>query len=145
MKLKWPEVKIIEQSSAQVTLELIISKELMFFEGHFDDFPLLPGVVQIDWAIFYGRKFLSIQGEFSGMDAIKYSKPIQPETNVTLKLSYFDEKNSLKFEYEIKGRSLEKSYNLLILNNFEEMKLNLTKQFLFYLDKLLPLQNSYLD
>ena len=57
----------------------------------------------------------------------------------------YQEKNSLKFEYEIKGRSLQKSYNLLILNNFEEMELNLTKRFLLYFGKLLPLQDSYLD
>ena len=57
----------------------------------------------------------------------------------------YQEKKSLKFEYEMKGRSLEKSYNLLVLNNFEEMELNLTKRFLSYFGKLLPLQNSYLD
>lgn len=45
----------------------------------------------------------------------------------------------------MKGRSLEKSYNLLVLNNFEKMELNLTKRFLSYFGKLLPLQNSYLD
>jgi len=57
----------------------------------------------------------------------------------------YKEKTSLKFEYEMKGRSLQKSYNLFVLNNFEEMELNLTKRFLSYFGKLLPLQNSYLD
>ena len=57
----------------------------------------------------------------------------------------YQEKNSLKFEYEMKGRSLAKSYNLLVLNNFEEMEVNLTKRFLYYFGKLLPIQNSYLD
>ena len=47
----------------------------------------------------------------------------------------YQEKKSLKFEYEMKGRSLEKSYNLLVLNNFEEMELNLTKRFLSYFGK----------
>ena len=45
----------------------------------------------------------------------------------------------------MKGKHLEKSYNLLVLNNFEEMELILTKRFLSYFDKLLPLQNFYLD
>lgn len=43
----------------------------------------------------------------------------------------------------MKGKSLEKYYNLLILTNFEKMELNLTKRFLYYFGKLLPLQNSY--
>ena len=45
----------------------------------------------------------------------------------------------------MKGKSLEKSYNLLVLNNFEEMELILTKRFLSYFGKLLPLQSSYVD
>ena len=45
----------------------------------------------------------------------------------------------------MKGKSLEKSYNLLVLNNFEEMELILTKRLLSYFGKLLPLQSSYLD
>ena len=45
----------------------------------------------------------------------------------------------------MKGKSLEKSYNLLVLNNFEEMELILTKRFLSYFGKLLPLEYSYLD
>lgn len=45
----------------------------------------------------------------------------------------------------MKWRSLEKSYNLFVLNNFEEIEFNLTKRFLSYFGKLLPLQNSYLD
>ena len=57
----------------------------------------------------------------------------------------YETTNSLKFEYEMKEKFLEKSYNLLVLNNFEEMELILTKRFLSYFAKLLPLQSSYLD
>lgn len=56
----------------------------------------------------------------------------------------YQEKSSLKFEYEIKGKSLEKSYNLLVLKSFEEMELILTKRFLSYFGKLLPLEYYYL-
>ena len=37
-----------------------------------------------------------------------------------------------------------KSYNLLVLNNFEEMEVILTKRFLSYFGKLLPLEYYYL-
>ena len=42
-------------------------------------------------------------------------------------IQIYQQKSSLKFEYEMKRKSLEKSYNLLVLNNFEEMELILTK------------------
>jgi len=48
-------------------------------------------------------------------------------------------------EYELKGRFLHKFHRLLVLNNFEEMEFNLTKQFLYHFAKLLPLQFSYSD
>ena len=45
----------------------------------------------------------------------------------------------------MKGRFLQKFHKLLVSNNFEEIESKLTKQFLFYFGKLLPLQHSYLD
>ena len=57
----------------------------------------------------------------------------------------YQQNNSLKFEYEMKGRFLQKFHKLLVSNNFEEIESKLTKQFLFYFGKLLPLQHSYLD
>jgi len=129
----------------------------------------------IDWKIFdkatlsrfdiYYSRENNKQDKISSADFLEncYKKIKQTSKNVTLEKNrrglilkignrksnnysrIYQEKNSLKFEYEMKGRPLEKSYNLLVLNNFEEMELNLTKRFLFYFGKLLPLQNSYLD
>ena len=129
----------------------------------------------IDWKIFdtatlsrfdiYYSRENNKQDKISSADFLEncYKKIRQTTKNVTLEKNrrglilkignrksnnysrIYQEKNSLKFEYEIKGRSLQKSYNLLILNNFEEMELNLTKRFLLYFGKLLPLQDSYLD
>jgi len=45
----------------------------------------------------------------------------------------------------MKGIFLQKFHKLLVSNNFEELKTNLSKQFLFYFGKLLPFPYSYLD
>lgn len=129
----------------------------------------------IDWKIFdtvtlsrfdiYYSRENNKQDKISSADFLQncYKKIKQTNKNVTLAKNrlglilkignrrsnnYFriyQEKSSLKFEYEMKGKSLEKSYNLLVLNNFEEMELILTKRFLSYFGKLLPLQSSYVD
>ena len=129
----------------------------------------------IDWKIFdkatlsrfdiYYSREKNKQDKISSADFLEncYKKIKQTSKNVNLEKTrtgvilkignrkgnnysrIYQEENSLKFEYEMKGRSLEKSYNLLVLNNFQEMELNLTKQFLSYFSRLLPLQNSYLD
>ena len=129
----------------------------------------------IDWKIFdtvtlsrfdiYYSRENNKQDKISSADFLEncYKKIKQTNKNVTLEKNrlglilkignrrsnnysrIYETKNSLKFEYEMKGKSLEKSYNLLVLNNFEEMELILTKRFLSYFGKLFPLQSSYLD
>ena len=124
----------------------------------------------IDWKIFdtatlsrfdiYYSRENNKQDKISSADFLEncYKKIKQTNKNVTLEKNrlglilkignrrsnnysrIYQEKSSLKFEYEMKGKSLEKSYNLLVLNNFEEMELILTKRFLSYFGKLLPLQ-----
>jgi hypothetical protein len=54
-------------------------------------------------------------------------------------------KNSLKFEYEMKGKFLQKYHLLLVENRFDEFEHKLSSHFLVYFAKLLPLQHSYLD
>ena len=88
--------------------------------------------------IYYSREN-NKQDKISSADFLEncYKKIKQTNKNVTLEKNrlglilkignrrsnnysrIYQEKSSLKFEYEIKGKSLEKSYNLLVLNNFE--------------------------
>ena len=128
----------------------------------------------IDWKIFdtvtlsrfdiYYSRENNKQDKISSADFLQncYKKIKQTNKNVTLEKNrlglilkignrrsnnysrIYQEKSSLKFEYEMKGKSLEKSYNLLVLKSFEEMELILTKRFLSYFGKLLPLEYYYL-
>lgn len=57
----------------------------------------------------------------------------------------YQDKNSLKFEYEMKGQFLRKLHLLLVSNRLEEFESNLSQRFLCSLGKRLPLHYSYLD
>lgn len=57
----------------------------------------------------------------------------------------YEQKDSLKFEYEMKGNFLSEYSNLLFLNRFEELEKKLSFDFFLYFGKLLPLQFDYLD
>ncbi|MCP4697591.1 MAG: AMP-binding protein, partial [Gammaproteobacteria bacterium] len=86
-----PEDKILERNNKQIKLELNIPEDLYYFKGHFDTQPILPGVVQIDWAIAYSRKYLSVSGDFMRMEAIKFSKLIEPGCIMQLMLQFNSE------------------------------------------------------
>jgi len=82
-----------------VRLEIAVPRELHYFQGHFPGCALLPGVVQITWAVELARRFLQTDGSFSGVDALKFMRVIQPGDALTLSLSFDAAAKELEFEY----------------------------------------------
>jgi 3-hydroxymyristoyl/3-hydroxydecanoyl-(acyl carrier protein) dehydratase len=82
-----------------VTLQLFIDPELIYFKGHFNHYPILAGVVQLDWAIHYGKALLGSDTVFAGMEVIKFQQPILPNLTVLLTLRWDKEKQKLYFSY----------------------------------------------
>ena len=103
--VNFPQVVKAEQADNKVILHMIVPAELIYFEGHFPDNPLLPGAVLIDWAIHYGKQQFTIEGEFLQMEAIKFHEFILPGDQFSLSLEYDSSKGKLKYSYDSeKGR-----------------------------------------
>jgi 3-hydroxymyristoyl/3-hydroxydecanoyl-(acyl carrier protein) dehydratase len=98
-----PEICSSERIARGIRLQLQIPHGLQYFEGHFPDCPLLPGVVQITWAIELGRQHLQFAGAFRALGAVKFTRVILPGTSVTLVLEFEDDKRRLDFAYELDG------------------------------------------
>ena len=92
---------IIEQSVVENSASLLlrVDPDIDYFDGHFNHYPILAGVVQLDWAIFYGKKLLSCDPVFAGMEVIKFQQPILPNTLILLTLRWEKEKQKLYFSY----------------------------------------------
>ena len=56
--------------------------------GHFPGAPVVPGVVQIKWAIALAQRYLAIGGGFAGMENVKFQRAMTPGSRVTLTLEY---------------------------------------------------------
>jgi 3-hydroxymyristoyl/3-hydroxydecanoyl-(acyl carrier protein) dehydratase len=94
-----PAVRELERSPGRVLLELVVPADLLYFDGHFTVAPVLPGVVQVDWAIFYGREHFALAPAFCGIQALKFQQMIQPGVPVQLELVHDQAKESLNFRY----------------------------------------------
>ncbi|RNF30439.1 AMP-binding protein [Massilia aurea] len=94
-----PAARLLETGPARVLLELVVPADLLYFDGHFSVAPVLPGVVQVDWAIHYGREQLALAGVFKGINALKFQQMIRPGHPVLLELLHDQAKGSLNFRY----------------------------------------------
>jgi len=99
-EIKWPDILRIDQQALQLTIQCRIPGELAYFDGHFAESPVLPGIVQVHWAEAFGRKYLPLQGRFVRLEQVKFQQVITPEMIVDLQLSYDTEKQKLSFSFD---------------------------------------------
>lgn len=94
-----PRVLSVERDARSARITLIAQQELHWFDGHFPQAPLLPGVVQTHWAIGFGRAHLDVRGAFRELKNVKFIRVIQPGDRLTLHLEHDPARGELSFEY----------------------------------------------
>ena len=81
-------------------LELGVPVDLAHFSGHFPQTPVLPGVVQIDWAISLARELIEdLPPRFQGMEVLKFQQLARPGDRLQLTLRFDAERSKLHFSY----------------------------------------------
>lgn len=104
--IKSPAIIAATTASGVSSLSLDISDNLECLKGHFDKFPLVPGVAQLQWAIDIGLNHFGItQRKFSSMEQVKFRDFLKPNQIIELEITRNSENNSLKFKY-LKGDSI---------------------------------------
>jgi len=107
--------RIIHKSLIEngIKLQLDIDHQLSAFEGHFDDAPIVPGVVQIQWALAFNNQFLQEISPLNifRMDALKFQQVIQPDSVVELMLERIS--NKLVFSFS-SGSSRHSSGKIVV-------------------------------
>ncbi len=88
-----------ETEAGRIEMDLEISPDLQWFKGHFPDRPILPGVVQLDWAVHFGCEVLGLALSAAQEFQIKFKAVISPGDLLTLALRHDSAKGRLSFEY----------------------------------------------
>jgi len=96
---KLPQVLSQTETDGQWTLNLSIPPDLAFFSGHFPKTPVLPGVVQVDWALALGQQLLDLPPRFAGMEVLKFQQLVRPGDAIELTLRFDRERGKLHFAY----------------------------------------------
>lgn len=104
LERKSPEVTeplVIEVAAAgdRVEMSLAVPPELIYFRGHFPAYPVLSGVVQIHWAMTYGRRYLKIGDATAQTLQIKFRQMIRPGDRLLLTIVHEPARSQLQFTY----------------------------------------------
>lgn len=97
---KQPQILQTEKTATSLNCQLYIPADLFYFQGHFDSFPIIPGVTQIHWAVEYAKENFYIPGKFYQMINIKFKRVIRPGTILYLIIQRDVVKNTLTFSFE---------------------------------------------
>ncbi|XQE66693.1 AMP-binding protein [Pseudomonas sp. P3C3] len=90
----------VEQVEGEWQLELDVPPDLAHFTGHFPQTPVLPGVVQIDWAQRLARELIAeLPPRFCGMEVLKFQQLVRPGDRIQLTLRFDAERGKLYFAY----------------------------------------------
>lgn len=95
-----------EADKQLLTLTLRVPEDLFYFNGHFDAAKILPGVVQIDWAVHFGRQYYALVGEFKKLEVIKFQQVIVPNNHIDLQLANRPDQRKLYFAYYLAGQKV---------------------------------------
>lgn len=79
--------------------------DLLYFQGHFADFPLVAGVVQLQWVMDLAKQLAWLNAPVAQVENLKYQHFIRPNDKVHIHLRWGTEKGKLIFALTVDGKT----------------------------------------
>ena len=84
--------------------ELRVPPTLVHFAGHFPGLPILPGVVQIDWAVQLGAEHWPEVRSVLAVERLKFMAPVPPGAILHLTLAHDEARRKMRFAFRLGER-----------------------------------------
>lgn len=97
INLSFPIVLSLKATDGTTELELFFDKNSNFFKGHFEGYPILPGVVQLYFASLFAKIHLDVDLPFKQIKKIKFVKIVRPE--IVIRLIITNNEETIGFKY----------------------------------------------
>lgn len=94
-----PEIVDCRVDASSAELDLTIPAGLKYLRGHFPGNPIVPGVVQIKWALDAAIRQLGVPENVLALEVLKFNRILRPGDEVTLSLRFDESKRKLHFSY----------------------------------------------
>jgi acyl-coenzyme A synthetase/AMP-(fatty) acid ligase len=110
-----PKLVAEERLPDRLVRHLEVPGDLAQLEGHFEDFPLVSGVVQLGWVLAAAAAWLGHSPHLARLEALKFPEPLRPGGRVTLELRRSDDGRVLRFRIH-GGRSEHASGRAMLVD-----------------------------
>ena len=98
-----PVMQNITKTNSALIADLTFLKDSMYFNGHFPNHPVLPGVIQMHFVLFFIKQYFNKQVNDYHIMKLKFSNLILPDTCVHFELTRTEE-NEFTFNYANKDK-----------------------------------------
>ena len=89
------EVIHIEEDAAEI--KMTANKSCDFFDGHFEEYKILPAVGQFSILVMLCCECFNIKNFIPKINRMKFVSPVVPETCIRIKLNFNRQKSSVAF------------------------------------------------
>lgn len=83
--------EVLRAEAMEAELKIVLQPELAWFQGHFPDKPILPGIAQVHMAAQIARELWAIEPNTGELSRVKFRSILQPGDLVKLTLSRTEE------------------------------------------------------
>ncbi|NUX98580.1 AMP-binding protein [Paraburkholderia youngii] len=99
-------MEVLAETRVGNTLHFVlrVPLSLQHFAGHFPGLPILPGVVQVDWAARLAAGHWPRVRAVASVDRLKFMAPVAPGAVLELTLAYDAARRRMQFAYRLDGR-----------------------------------------
>jgi 3-hydroxymyristoyl/3-hydroxydecanoyl-(acyl carrier protein) dehydratase len=81
-----PLLSSTRDSESLAELHIWVPASLAYFADHFPAQPILPGVVQLGWAVTNSQRVFEIRQPLRKVSLLKFQHPLRPEVRLVLRL-----------------------------------------------------------
>lgn len=92
-----PGLEWLQRGAEQASARWQVAADLLVFDGHFPDAPLVPGVAQLHWVEWSARQAFALPANFVRAEVLKFQLPILPGAQVDVALQWSAQKSALHF------------------------------------------------
>lgn len=90
---------LVERMETSARYVVAVAANLPYFEGHFPQFAILPGLTQIQWAVALAREAFAPPPYFAGLRQLKFMKPIRPGDTIEVQLTLAADADAVTVEF----------------------------------------------